>query len=214
MSLDTTTITAGDEGSQETPLTSPGSPRPAVWLCVSTASFTGRTPWMRRWDPPAAAAPLQSTLSPRMASCTTRQAPPTWARSSGSPASWCSGGHRGCGTGLGSDRALGRRCWEQFAAQELPGRGRGLILPPKGAKPPVWWLKPRFVGAQQQECDPAGVEGRAGGTVGPKAGDTRARLTPVPPSHLPKRQQWDPVPVPRSHGRHPSALHQHGVSGC
>ena len=31
-------------------------------------------------------------------------------------------------------------------------------------------------------------------------------------SHLPKRQQRDLVPVPGPHGRHASALHQHGVS--
>lgn len=137
VSLVITTIIAGDENSQETPLTSPASYRPATWLCVSTASFTGKTPWMRHWDLEAAATPLQKMLLPRTASCTTRQAPPTWARSSGSPALWCSGGHWGCGSGLGSDRALGRRCWEQFAAPELLGRWRGLILPPKGAKPPV-----------------------------------------------------------------------------
>lgn len=122
VSLDITTITAGDEGSQETPLTSPGSYRPATWLCVSMALFTGKTPWMRHWDPPAAVTPLRKTLSPRMASCTTRQGLPTWARSSGSPALWSSGGHWGGGSELGSHKALGRRCWEQFAAQELLGR--------------------------------------------------------------------------------------------
>ncbi|KAM4646985.1 pleckstrin homology domain-containing family M member 2 isoform 5-T5 [Amazona ochrocephala] len=73
------------------PLTSrPDSCRPATWLCVSMALSTGKTPWTRRWDLPAIATPPLKTRSPRMASCTTRQGPPTWARSSGRPASWCS----------------------------------------------------------------------------------------------------------------------------
>lgn len=32
-------------------------------------------------------------------------------------------------------------------------------VPPKGTKPLIWWLKPPFVGAQQQECDPTGLCG-------------------------------------------------------
>lgn len=53
-----------------------------------------------------------------------------------------------------------RRCWDQFAAQELLGRWGGPILSPGRIKPPV-------VAARQQKCN-ARVEGRAGVALGPK----------------------------------------------
>jgi len=144
------------------PLTSPPDAcRPATWLCVSMASFTGKTPWTRRWGLPTTAPPPPKTQSPRTASCTTRRGPPTWAKSSGRPASWCSGGRRGCGLGLGSARARRRRCWDQCAAQELLGRWRGPILSPGRLKPPV-------VAAQQQEWGCVGG-GQGGSSRGPKA---------------------------------------------
>lgn len=94
VSSDTAAIAALGGASRWTPSCSHLCPsrRPATWWCVSTAWYTGRTPWMRRWDPLPTATPLLKMQSQRMAFCTTRRAPRTWARSSGRPASWCSGG--------------------------------------------------------------------------------------------------------------------------
>ncbi|XP_014388778.1 PREDICTED: pleckstrin homology domain-containing family M member 2 isoform X1 [Myotis brandtii] len=51
---------------------------------------TGRTPLTSPWAPSPATAHPPRAPSPRRACCITRRAPPTWARSSGRPASWCS----------------------------------------------------------------------------------------------------------------------------
>lgn len=75
------------------PLSPAPLPRRLLSPCASTGSCTGRTPWTSVWGPcPATARPPRAPSSPKKACCITRRAPPTWARSTGRHASWCSGG--------------------------------------------------------------------------------------------------------------------------
>lgn len=96
------------------------SHRLPMWSCASMALFTGRTPWMRHWDRPLPFMLLLRTRSLKKASCITRLGLPTWGRSTGRPALWCSGGswdcvHRGILTGLECEvlregSAVGKPC--------------------------------------------------------------------------------------------------------
>lgn len=124
---------------------------------------------------------------------------------------WALGLWVGTGVSQGlSEKVLGPVCcpgaaWEMERTHLVPGR-----------------LKPPVVAAQQQERNPTGLHGwRAGKewlfvrTEGRRClcscrsrADSSYHLF-----RLPKWQQWHLVPVPRPHGCHPSALHQHGVSG-